>query len=264
VALYLSDLARTAKPATLQRRLSSISQAHQAAGHPTPTVDPVVRAVHAGIRRTQGTAPTVKAPAVTAELRAMVEHLPGDLRGVRDRALLLLVGFAAALRRSELVALDRCDVAETAEGLVVTLRRSKSDPEGAGRKIGVPCGSHPTTCPVRALRAWTELAGIVDGPLFLTIDRSRRLGNARTSDRAVARAVQRAAQGAGLDPARYAGPPYGPASPPQPPPPGPANAPSWPRPATNPCPWCAAISETGPYSATTPPPPSGFSSTRRP
>jgi len=87
VALYLSDLARTAKPATLQRRLSSISQAHQAAGHPTPTTDPLVRAVHAGIRRTQGTAPTVKAPAVTAELRAMITHLPGDLRGVRDRAL---------------------------------------------------------------------------------------------------------------------------------------------------------------------------------
>jgi len=204
VALYLSDLARTAKPATLQRRLSSISQAHQDAGHPTPTVDPVVRAVHAGIRRTQGTAPMVKAPAVTAELRAMVEHLREDLRGTRDRAM-LLIGFAAALRRSELVALDRCDVAETAEGLVVTLRRSKTDPEGGGRKIGVPYGSRPATCPVRALRAWTETAGIVDGPLFLTIDRSGCLGDTRASDRAVARAVQRAARAAGLDPVCYAG-----------------------------------------------------------
>jgi integrase len=204
VALYLSDLARTAKPATLQRRLSSISQAHQAAGHPTPTADPVVRAVHAGIRRSKGTAATVKAPAVTAELRAMVEHLPGDLRGARDRAM-LLVGFAAALRRSELVALDVADVAETPEGLVVTLRRSKTDPEGGGRKIGVPYGSHPATCPVRALRAWAEVAGIADGPLFPTIDRAGRLGATRASDRCVARAVQRAAQGAGLDPARYAG-----------------------------------------------------------
>ena len=158
VALYLSDLARAAKPATLRRRLSSISQAHQAAGHQTPTADPVVRAVHAGIRRSKGTAPAVKAPAVTAELRAMIEHLPADLRGTRDRAL-LLVGFAAALRRSELVALDCSDVADTAEGLVVILRRSKTDQEGAGRKIGVPYGSNPATCPVRALRAWTELAG---------------------------------------------------------------------------------------------------------
>jgi site-specific recombinase XerD len=204
VALYLSDLARVAKPATLQRRLSSISQAHQAAGHPTPTVEPVVRAVHAGIRRSKGTAPTVKAPAVTGELRAMVTALPEDLRGVRDRAM-LLVGFAAALRRSELVALDRPDVAETPEGLVVTLRRSKTDQEGGGRKIGVPYGSHPATCPMRALRAWTELAAIVDGPLFLTIDRAGRLGDTRASDRAVARAVQRAAHAAGLDPARYAG-----------------------------------------------------------
>jgi integrase len=146
----------------------------------------------------------VKAPAVTAELRAMVAALPGDLRGARDRAL-LLVGFAAALRRSELVALDRCDVAETAEGLVVTLRRSKTDQEGQSRKIGVPYGSNPATCPVRALRAWTEIAGVVDGPLFVTVDRSGRPGTARASDRAVARAVQRAAQGAGLDRARYAG-----------------------------------------------------------
>ncbi|MDQ6618011.1 MAG: site-specific integrase [Actinomycetota bacterium] len=164
----------------------------------------MVRAVHAGIRRSQGTAPAVKAPAVTAELRAMVAQLPGDLRGVRDRAM-LLVGFAAALRRSELVALDVADVAETAEGLVVTLRRSKTDPEGAGRKIGVPYGSHPATCPVRALRAWTEIAGVADGPLFVTIDRAGRLGTTRASDRCVARTVQRAALGAGLDPARYAG-----------------------------------------------------------
>ncbi|MDQ6947871.1 MAG: site-specific integrase [Actinomycetota bacterium] len=163
-----------------------------------------MRAVHAGIRRSQGTAPAVKAPAVTAELRAMVAQLPGDLRGVRDRAM-LLVGFAAALRRSELVALDVADVAETAEGLVVTLRRSKTDPEGAGRKIGVPYGSHPATCPVRPLRAWTEIAGVADGPLFVTIDRAGRLGTTRASDRCVARTVQRAALGAGLDPARYAG-----------------------------------------------------------
>ncbi|MDQ6617121.1 MAG: hypothetical protein M3083_20855 [Actinomycetota bacterium] len=116
-------LGRAAKAATLQRRLSSISQAHQAAGHPTPTIDPLVRAVHAGIRRAKGTAPTDKAPAVTAELRAMVAALPNDLRGVRDRAM-LLIGFAAAPRRSEPVALDIADVAETAGGLVVTLRRS--------------------------------------------------------------------------------------------------------------------------------------------
>jgi len=118
---------------------------------------------------------------------------------------MLLVGLAAALRRSELVALDAGDVTETTEGLVVTLRRSKTDQEGAGRRIGVPYGSHPATCPVRSLRAWTQTAGIVDGPLFVTIDSAGRPGSSRASDRAVARAVQRAAAAAGLDPARYAG-----------------------------------------------------------
>ena len=114
-------------------------------------------------------------------------------------------GFAAALRRSELVALDAADVAEVAEGLVVTLRRSKTDQEGAGRSIGVPYGSRLPTCPVRALRAWREVAAISAGPLFRPIDRHGNISTARLSDRAVARVVQAAVSAAGFDPARFAG-----------------------------------------------------------
>lgn len=165
VALYLASRAVVYKTATLSRRLVAISRAHQLAGHPSPTKDAGVRTVAAGIRRAKGTAQEGKAPAVTRELRAMVAALPPTLLGRRDRAL-LLVGFAGAFRRGELVALDVADVTETPEGLVVRLRRSKTDQEGVGRTVGIPYGSHPASCPVRALAAWLAATGIAEGALF--------------------------------------------------------------------------------------------------
>jgi len=204
VALYLSALAGYRKTSTLACRLSAISQAHQVAGHPSPTKDQSVRAVAAGIRRAKGTAQQGKAPAVTAEVRAMAAALPDTPMGRRDRALLLL-GFAGAFRRSELVALDVADVQEKPEGLAVTIRRSKTDQEGAGRTIGIPYGSHYESCPVRALRAWLASAGIAHGPLFQAIDRHGNLLPGRLSPQGVARAVKRAAVAAKLDPAKYAG-----------------------------------------------------------
>ncbi len=204
LALYLAGSAAHLKTSTLTRRLSAIAQAHQVAGHPSPTKDPNVRAVAAGIRRVKGTVQQGKAPTVTAEVRAMVEALPGTLMGQRDRALLLL-GFAGAFRRSELVALDVADVQEKPEGLAVTIRRSKTDQEGAGRTVGIPYGSHYESCPVRALRAWLAAAGIAHGPLFQAIDRHGHLLPGRLSAQGVARAVKRAAVAAGLDPTQYAG-----------------------------------------------------------
>src|SRR3984885_2989591 len=90
--------------------------------------------------------------------------------GTRDRALVLLE-FAGAFRRSELVGLDVEDCAFGKDGLTVTLRRSKTDQDGAGRKIGVPYGSNPETCPVRVLQGWVEQAGMNSGPLFRSINR---------------------------------------------------------------------------------------------
>ena len=205
VGLYLGDLAAAGRKAsTLERRLSAIAQAHKLAGHPSPTGHPAVRAVWAGIRRVHGSAQEGKAPALAADMRAMVGALPPGLGGVRDRALLLL-GFAGAFRRSELVGLDAGDVAPTREGLVVTLRRSKTDQAGEGRRVGIPAGQHAATCPAQALKAWTTMAGIAEGPLFRPVDRRGVVGPGRLSDRAVALVVKRAALAAGLDPDRYAG-----------------------------------------------------------
>lgn len=216
VANYVTDLKEHRyKASTIQRRLSAISQAHQMAGYDSPTKTNVVRIVWAGVRREIGTAQKGKSPAVIDDVRLMVNSLPDTLLGVRDRAL-LLVGFAGAFRRSELVSLNVDDVEITREGLVVYLRKSKTDQEGEGRKIGIPYGSHPDTCPVRALEDWLEEADIQSGPLFRALnrhgqilgerrDKNGRHYSERLSDKAVARVVKRTAEAAGLDSTKYAG-----------------------------------------------------------
>lgn len=204
VALYLTELARTHKPGTLQRRISAISQAHQAASHASPTGMLAVRLVMAGIRRQLGTAQEGKAPALADDVKAMVAGLPATRHGLQERAL-LLVGFAGAFRRSELVALNVEDLQFTRAGLVITIRRSKTDQEGQGRQLGIPHGASIETCPVRTLKSWLKTAGIADGAIFRTIDRADVIQPGRLSDRAVARAVKRGAGRAGLDPSLYAG-----------------------------------------------------------
>ena len=205
VALYLAALAETHAPATLTRRLSAVSVAHQAAGHESPTAALVVRKALAGIRRAKGAAPAAKAPLTVADLRAIVaHHLPAGAKGVRDRAL-LLVGFAAALRRSELVGIDAGHLAFVPEGLVLTIPRSKTDQEGAGQRIAVPYGAHAATCPVRALRAWLELAAVTDGPVFRRVDRHGNVGAGRLTGRAVALVVQGYAAALGRDASDFGG-----------------------------------------------------------
>jgi integrase len=205
VAAYLAHLAdRQAKAATIARRLVVNSQAHKAADLPSPTTSSLVSRTHAGIRRALGTAQNGKAPAVVDDLKRMLEKLPPTRVGLRDRALLLL-GFAGAFRRSELVSLDIADFEFTRAGLIVTLRKSKTDQEGKSRRLGIPYGSSDNTCPVRSLQAWLESARIVDGPVFRSLDRCHRVQPGRLSDKAVALVVKRRAKTVGLDPARYAG-----------------------------------------------------------
>ena len=205
IALYLSDLAATLRPSTLQRRITSIRVAHREQGleAPSPSSNELVRRVWRGIRREHGVAQDAKTPVLIRDLRAMVEQLPDRLIGLRDRALLLL-GFAGGFRRSELVGLNVADLELVADGVVVTLRRSKTDQQGEGRKVGIPFG-HRGLCPVQAVESWLEAAQLDEGPLFRQVNRHGQVGRMRLSDRAVALVVKRSAERAGLDPANYAG-----------------------------------------------------------
>jgi integrase len=135
---------------------------------------------------------------------AVIQAGANELLAARDRAL-VLIGFAGAFRRSELVALDVEDVQVTGDGLVMMLRRSKTDQQGEGRKVGIPYGSTFDTCPVRAIKSWMDGSGITSGPLFRGVNRHGGLQDRRLTDQSVALVVKRYAQAAGLDPANYAG-----------------------------------------------------------
>jgi site-specific recombinase XerD len=204
VALYVTGLSATHKPATITRRLSAVSQAHQIVGIESPTSGAKVRLVMAGIRRTLGTAQRAKTPVLVEDLKRMVSRLPEGLLGVRDRAL-LLIGFAGGFRRSELVALDVVDTTFTREGLVLTIRRSKTDQEGEGRKIGIPYSSHVETCPIRSLQGWLEKSGIIEGPLFRPVNRHGKMAATRLSGAAVGEIVKRYVEALGLDADHFAG-----------------------------------------------------------
>ncbi len=204
LAAYLADLALTDRPATIGRKLAAIAVAHRDAGLESPTEHGMVKRTLAGIRREKGTAQNQKAALLVDDLRKMVAPLGASLLDRRDRALILL-GFAAALRRSELVALRIADVRFEEEGLVLTLRRSKTNQEGRLETIAVAYGSEPTTCPVRALRAWLAAAGLVDGPLFVGLTPQGGLRTAPFGDRMVAHVVKRRCKAVGIDPSEVAG-----------------------------------------------------------
>ena len=125
-----------------------------------------------------------------------------SLIGLRDRALLAL-GFAGAFRRSELVALEVSDPEATADGYRVTVRRSKTDQEGAGQTIAVPRGCRIE--PVAAIEAWLAASGITAGPIFRPIAKGSKLQDAPLFGHSAAQIVRRYALVAGLDPSNFAG-----------------------------------------------------------
>lgn len=203
VARYLAHLADSGLTAgTIARRCSAIRFAHKAAGHEPPTNAEGVRAVLRGIRRTHGAGPVRKAPATDVVLRRMLDAQPATLAGLRNRAL-LLIGFGAALRRSELVDLEVNDVEWRPGGALLHIRRSKTDQEGRGQVVVVPNGHQLE--PIAALRAWLQGACITQGPLFREVDRHGRVGTDVLSTRSVARIVKAAAKAAGLDDAQFSG-----------------------------------------------------------
>jgi integrase len=206
VILYATDLTKNQKKKlnTLQRRLAAISQLHQEAGFPSPTQTWALKQFLAGLRRELGVAPERKRPLLAEDLREILLDLPDTRLGKRDRALLLL-GFTGAFRRSELVALDVTDLEETKDGLVITIRKSKTDQEGQGRRLGLPPGTEPTSCPLWALETWRAAAGIETGALFRVMNRHDQVLPKRLSGEGVGIVVKRYVEGLGFDPSQFAG-----------------------------------------------------------
>jgi integrase len=195
--MYLTDRAKQGrKVSVLDRELAALSVYHRQAGFSLPRQDPLVKEVVAGIRRTKGTAQKQVKPLLPADLGKICSQTPDDLVGKRDKAI-LLVGFAGALRRQEIAALRWDDVTFVEDGIEIRLRYSKTDQEGAGTKKGIPYGSNPERCPVRALKAWQAASELKKGPVFRSIDRHQNLGLRSLSGQAIAQILKDRAEAAG-------------------------------------------------------------------
>jgi integrase len=200
VALYIADRASTLASGTITRRLTSITKAHQAAGFtdsPATTRHFVVGETLKGVRRTFGTAQHGKAPLLSTDIRRIITARREDLLGLRDAAL-VLVGFAGGFRRSELGGIHLCDRKFSSDGVIVTVRRSKTDQEGAGREVGLPFGASQDTCPVRALRQWLDRAAIREGPVFRSVGRYGHVSRRGLHRDSIGKLLKRAAGRAGL------------------------------------------------------------------
>lgn len=204
VAIFITKLAETHRPSTIQRKLAAISVAHKAAGASSPIAGEIVRSTMAGVRRAKGMAKAQKSPIRARHLREGLSLMRRDAKGVRDSAI-ILVAYAGALRRSEVVSLDFCHVEFTTEGVVLTLARSKTDQDGSGVKVAIKSGNRADTCPVRALTKWIETAGIEEGALFRPVAKGGRVGIGRLSDKTVCTVFKEFAILLGLNPADIGG-----------------------------------------------------------
>lgn len=208
VCLYASDLASSRALGTITRRLTSITKAHQAAGFkesPASSRHFVVGETMKGIRRVLGTEQHGKAPLLTADIRRIVASSPNSVLGCRDIAL-VLTAFAGAFRRSEVAQLRVSDLSfEDGFGVVVHLHRSKTDQEGAGRKVGIPFSQHPETCAVRALLAWLSMAKITECFVFRRVDRYGYVSRRGLHSDSIGKLLKRASARSGMDVAPISG-----------------------------------------------------------
>lgn len=202
IANYIADHAGVLSVSTLSRRVAALSKIHEARGLENPTKSELVRATMRGIRRKHHTAPKQVSPITKDRLFKMLDTCGEDIKGARDHAL-LLVGFASALRRSELVALNCKNVEFVPEGMILTIDRSKTDQQGEGRRIGIPY-AQGAYCPVNALKTYLDVGQISEGSLFRSLGEVG-LGAGRLSAHGVAYIIKQRAALAGFDPTMFSG-----------------------------------------------------------
>ncbi|MFC4168805.1 site-specific integrase [Teichococcus aestuarii] len=196
IAGHLASVAQTLGRNSLKRRLAAIAHMHRQSGHPWQPGDPAIRATLRGIFATHSKPVRPAAALTSVEVKQLLNVCGTDLAGLRDRAIFLL-GFAGALRRSELVAIDREHLRFTTDGMTLRIPRSKRDQEGEGADLGIPRGLNPLSCPVRAMEQWLGRSRIEYGAVFRRVTAAGTMED-RLSPQGVWRILRRRAERAGL------------------------------------------------------------------
>ncbi|MEO0575095.1 MAG: site-specific integrase [Pseudomonadota bacterium] len=206
IAMFVASQAdKGLNPTTINRRLAALRLVHLGAGHDSPHNSIKVTEVMRGIRRNWGQPPKKKSAVMDDDVKRMADAVESETRkGLRDRALVLL-GFAGAFRRSELVGLNTWNLVEQDEGLKVTIEKSKTDQEAIGQTIGILRVADSPYCPVRAVSDWLTVAGIESGPVFRRMFRGDKVGQSRLSSQSVALVIKELAFKAGLDADSFSG-----------------------------------------------------------
>lgn len=170
---------KPASNSTIEQAMAAVRTMHRTAGFKGQPDTDAALLVLRDHRRNSSQRTKKATPILIDELRAMIETCdPSTLQGMRDHALLVL-GIAMFGRRSEMVALELDDLSETSEGLVVLVRKSKTDQDAKGREIPIPYGQHAATCPVRVMRAWVATLaehGITEGRVLRSVNRPPHIG----------------------------------------------------------------------------------------
>ena len=201
IAAYIADRASLHSPHTIARRMVGISHAHTTLGFVSPVANVLIRNLMRGVRRVHGRPQRQARPLLRENLTDIDAGMKG-VRGLRDRAMILL-GFAAALRRTELVALDVDDLSFSSDGVLLHIRRSKTDQSSNGRRIAVPHG-RTKLCPVDAVAQWLDASGIESGAVFRRLSKGGVIGN-RLSSQSVALVLKLRMEASGISSADYSG-----------------------------------------------------------
>ena len=178
LAEYLASFADTLAVATLQHRLIAIHRAHLEAEHESPAMDSLVKRTMQGIRRTKGTAQRRVKALVKDDIIELVltAEKQKPMKAARDTAL-ILVGFAGAFRRSELVSIRQEDITVFDHGVEIHIRHTKTQQE-KGHTVFIPCAKS-SRCPIKALEKWLALGGVKQGPVFRPINRHDQIASGK-------------------------------------------------------------------------------------
>ena len=208
VSLYLTHLSKYSKISTLRRRLVSIGMVHKLKGHYLDTKHPIIIENLMGIKRVKGSIQKGKKPILINHLKSIINVINqqkiNEIKKKRDKAI-ILVGFGGGFRRTELISIDHEDLEFVAEGVKITIKRSKTDQFGEGMTKGLPYFANEEYCPVINLKKWLELSNIKSGPIFRRFAKGSILTNNRLTDQSVVLIIKDYLNLAGIENKNYSG-----------------------------------------------------------